>query len=248
MSLANQVAIVTGGSRGIGRAICLALAARGATVVAAARNEGKLQDLADETRRTELPGKVVPRVLDVNDRPAVERFIEQVIGEHKRIDILVNNAGVTRDGLMMSMSDDQFEEVLTTNLKSIFWMTRAASPHMVRARYGRIVNIASVAGVMGNAGQSNYAASKAGVIGFTKSVGKELARRGITCNAVAPGFVTTDMTNVLSDKIKEQVKLVIPCREFGEPEDIAAAVAFLASPEAKYVNGQVLAVDGGLCM
>jgi 3-oxoacyl-[acyl-carrier protein] reductase len=146
------------------------------------------------------------------------------------------------------MEDDQFDDVITTNLRSVFWLTRALSRYMVRARYGRIVNISSVAGVMGNAGQSNYAASKAGVIGFTKSVAKELARRNITCNAVAPGFITTDMTDVLNDKIKETVKQVIPTQSFGDPADIAAAVAFLASPEAKYITGQVLAVDGGLSM
>ncbi|HOW72703.1 MAG TPA: 3-oxoacyl-[acyl-carrier-protein] reductase [Phycisphaerae bacterium] len=248
MSMADQVAIVTGGSRGIGRAICLALAAKSATVLAVARDEGKLADLADEAAKKELPGRVLPRTLDVTNRQAIDQAIDRIAEEFGRVDILVNNAGITRDGLMMNMDDTQFDEVINTNLRSVFWMTRAVAKHMVRCRYGRIINISSVSGIMGNVGQSNYAASKAGVIGFSKTVAKELARRNITCNAVAPGFITTDMTDVLPSKIKDGVKVLIPCQQFGEPEDIAAAVAFLASPEAKYITGQVLAVDGGLSM
>jgi 3-oxoacyl-[acyl-carrier protein] reductase len=248
IGLTNQVAVVTGGSRGIGRAICLALAARGATVLATARDEAKLAALADEVRNSDLAGRILARRLDVADRAAIEPFVESIIGEFQKIDILVNNAGITRDGLLMNMEDDQFEDVLTTNLRAVFWMTRVVSRYMLRARYGRIVNISSVAGITGNAGQSNYAASKAGVIGFTKSVAKEIAKRNITCNVVAPGFVTTDMTDVLNEKIKDTVKQLIPCQKFGEPADIAAAVAFLASPEAKYITGQVLSVDGGLAM
>jgi len=248
MSLAKQTAIVTGGSRGIGRAICLDLVARGATVVAVARNADKLAELADEARKTELPGAIIPRAQNVTDRSAIDGLVDEIAETRKTIDILVNNAGITRDGLLMNMEDDQFDEVLTTNLRSAFWMTRSVSRYMVRARYGRIINISSVAGIMGNVGQSNYAASKAGLIGFTKSVAKELARRGITCNAVAPGFITTDMTDVLSDKIRQDVKQLIPCQRFGEPEDVAAAVTFLASPAAKYITGQVLVVDGGLSM
>jgi 3-oxoacyl-[acyl-carrier protein] reductase len=247
-ALNNQVAIVTGASRGIGRAIALTLAARGATVIATARDEAKLASVAEESRAAGASGRVAPKRLDVADRTAIEPFIEGVIAEFQKIDILVNNAGITRDGLLMNMEDDQFDDVLTTNLRAVFWLTRGVSRYMLRARYGRIVNISSVAGVMGNAGQANYAASKAGVIGFTKSIAKEIAKRNVTCNVIAPGFVTTDMTDVLNDKIKETVKQIIPCQKFGEPADIAAAVAFLASPEAKYITGQVLAVDGGLCM
>lgn len=248
MSLANQVAIVTGGSRGIGRAICLAFARRGATVVAIARSEANLADLLAEAGKNGVPGRIITRALDVCDRSAVDAMVEGVVEALGRIDILVNNAGITRDGLMMNMEDDQFDEVLNVNLRSVFLMTRAVSRHMLRARYGRIINISSISGIMGNAGQSNYAASKAGVIGFSKTVAKELARRNITCNVVAPGFITTDMTDVLPDKIKEAVRPLIPQQQFGEPSDIAAAVVFLASPEAKYVTGQVLAVDGGLSM
>lgn len=248
MSLAQQTAIVTGASRGIGRAIALALAGESATVLAVARSADKLASLVDEAKSAELPGTIVPTTLDVGDRAAIDAFIDATVEKHGKIDILVNNAGITRDGLLMNMEDDQFEDVLTTNLRSVFWLTRATSRYMVRARYGRIVNISSVSGIAGNAGQCNYAASKAGVIGFTKSAAKELAKRNITCNVVAPGFITTDMTDVLPDKIKDSVKTLIPCQKFGEPADIAAAVTFLASPAAKYITGQVLTVDGGMNM
>ncbi len=248
MPLSNQVGVVTGGARGIGRAICLAMAERSATVIAADLNAGGLASVADEAKRSELSGTIVPKTLDVTDRGAVEAFVEWVVEDFGKIDILVNNAGITRDSLLMNMEDEQFDVVLSVNLRSVFLMTRAVSRHMVRARYGRIVNIASVSGMMGNPGQCNYAASKAGVIGFTKTVAKELARRGITANAVAPGFIDTEMTNVLPDKVKESVTQVIPCQKMGEPQDVAAAVMFLASPDAKYVTGQVLLVDGGLNM
>lgn len=246
MSMSNQVAVVTGGARGIGRMICLVLAEKGATVVAADLNAEGLAAVADEAK--DLSGSVVPKTLNVTDRAAVGTFVEQVIEEFGKIDVLVNNAGITRDSLLMNMEDEQFDAVLTVNLRSVFLLTREVIRHMVRARYGRIVNIASVSGIMGNPGQANYAASKAGVIGFTKTVAKELARRNITANAVAPGFIDTDMTKVLSDKVKETVKQVIPCQKMGEPKDVAVAVAFLASPEAAYITGQVLAVDGGLAM
>jgi 3-oxoacyl-[acyl-carrier protein] reductase len=246
--LVDRVAIVTGGSRGIGRAISLALAKGGATVVTCARNSERLSTLSAEAADMRCLGKIVARALDVTDAPRVEKWVEDVAADFGRVDILVNNAGITRDGLVMNMTDEQFDEVLSTNLRSVFLMTRAAAKHMVRARWGRIVNITSISGIMGNGGQSNYAASKAGVIGLTKSVAKELARRGVTCNAVAPGFINTDMTNVLSEKVKEQVRPLIPLQRFGEPEEIAAAVAFLASPAAGYINGHVLVVDGGLHM
>ncbi|MDM8006209.1 MAG: 3-oxoacyl-[acyl-carrier-protein] reductase [Phycisphaerae bacterium] len=248
MSWTEQVAVVTGGARGIGRAICLGLAQQGATVVAADLNIEGAKAVAEEAKANGLPGKIVPKSLNVTDRTAVEAFVEEVIQEFKKISILVNNAGITRDGLLLNMEDEQFDTVINVNLRSVFLMTRTVCRHMMQARYGRIVNIASVSGMMGNAGQANYAASKAGVIGFTKTVAKELARRNITANAVAPGFIDTEMTKVLPDKVKDMVKQLIPCQRMGEPADVAAGVIFLASPQAKYITGQVLVVDGGLNM
>lgn len=248
MVLSNQIAVVTGAARGIGKAIALALAEQGATVVAADLNAEGLAAVAEEAVGKKLAGRIVAKTLNVTDAAAVEQFVDGVISEFRKIDILVNNAGITRDGLIMNMADDQFDIVIDVNLRSVFRLTRAVSRYMVRARYGRIVNIASVSGMMGNAGQANYAASKAGVIGLTKTVAKELGKRGITANAIAPGFIDTDMTKVLPDKLKEGIKQILPLQKLGQPEDVAAAAAFLASPASGYITGQVLPVDGGLNM
>ncbi|MHC4697640.1 MAG: SDR family NAD(P)-dependent oxidoreductase, partial [Planctomycetota bacterium] len=206
----DRIALVTGGSRGIGRAICLALATRGAKVVACARSGGALEELAAEIHKRELAGEIDPRVLDVTDRAAIDPFVNAVIEDHDRIDILVNNAGITNDGVMASMTDDQFDDVLTTNLRSVFWLTRAVCPTMVWRRWGRIVNIGSISGLMGLPGQANYSASKAGLIGLTKALAKELGKRKITCNVLAPGFITTDMISALPDDLKASLKQTIP--------------------------------------
>jgi 3-oxoacyl-[acyl-carrier protein] reductase len=242
----KRVAFVTGGSRGIGAAIVQRLAKDGFHVIAVARSLDKLEAVCNQINSE--GGSAEPMAVDIADAKALATAVEKVADTHGRLDVLVNNAGITRDGLILRMDDEDFDAVIDTNLKSAFVTIRTAARPMMRAKGGRIINISSVAGVAGNAGQTNYAASKAGLIGLSKSVAKELAGKNITCNVVAPGFISTDMTDSLSDQIKDRVKEIIPLRRFGQPQEIASVVAFLAGPDSTYVTGQVIVVDGGMVM
>lgn len=244
--LQNQIAVVTGAGRGIGRAIALKFASEGADVVCVSRTTENSQKVADEIKA--LGRKGWAYAVDVADPKAVSETAEKIITEVGKVDILVNNAGVTRDGLLMRMSDEDWDIVLNTNLRGAFAFTKALYRVFAKQRSGRIINVASVIGKMGNAGQANYAASKAGLIGFTKSISRELAGRGVTVNAIAPGFIETDMTSVLNDDLKKQILSKIPLNSFGQAEDIANAAIYLAGQSGRYVTGQVLTVDGGMVM
>ena len=247
MLLENKIAVVTGAGRGIGRGIALALAREGAMVVV---NYNGSKDRAEEVVRTieEAGGKATAIQCNISDFEAAKEFFANVVKEYGKIDILVNNAGITKDNLIMKMSDEEFQSVIQTNLAGTFHGVKFVTRPMMKQRQGRIINIASASGVIGNMGQANYSASKAGVIGLTKAAAKELASRNITVNAVAPGFVATEMTDVLSDSVKEAAVATIPLGRFGEVEDIAETVVFLASDKAKYITGQVICVDGGIAM
>lgn len=247
MSLQGKTAIVTGGGRGIGRAICLEFAAQGANVVInyAGNSEAAERTAADCEA---LGAKAAIIKADVSKAEDVDAIIALAVEEFGKVDILVNNAGVTKDKLIMAMSEEDFDKVVDTNLKGAFLCMKAASKLMMKQRSGRIINMSSVVGVRGNAGQVNYAASKAGIIGMTKSLAKELAGRNVTVNAIAPGFIDTDMTAVLSDKVKEAILGDIPMKKLGKPEDIAKTAAFFAQDESGYITGQVICVDGGMAM
>ena len=245
LDLSGKVAIVTGASRGIGRGVAVMLASRGAHVVAAARGE----NAASTVEEIEAAGKKAERTtLEVTDSASIDAMISGVLGRHGRIDILVNNAGITRDQLMLRMKRDDWDEVIATNLTPAFVLVQAALKPMLRQRSGRIINISSVVGQTGNAGQANYAASKAGLIGFSKALARELASRNITVNVVAPGLIDTDMTKAITDKAQVDWAAQIPLGRLGTTADVAAAVCFLASDEASYITGQVLAVNGGMYM
>lgn len=245
--LTGKNALVTGAGRGIGKAIALELAAKGAFVIV---NYNGSKEAAEQTvaEIKAAGGDAVAYQCSVSDYEACGAMITALIKEYAHIDILVNNAGITRDGLLMKMSEEDFDAVINTNLKGCFNTIRHMSRYFLKQRAGKIINISSVSGILGNAGQANYSASKAGVIGLTKAVARELASRGINVNAVAPGFVETDMTGTLSDSVKENLKSQIPLGKIGHPQDIAKTVAFLASPDADYITGQVLSVDGGMAI
>lgn len=243
--LENKVALVTGGGRGIGKAIALSLASNGALVVvnycgSKEKAEAVVKEIIDNG------GRAVSYQADIADASSVKSMFDYIISEFKSLDILINNAGITRDNLILKMTEEEFDQVINTNLKGVFSCLKQASKIMLKQKSGRILNISSVSGIHGNPGQVNYSASKAGVIGMTKTLAKELGSRGITVNAIAPGYIKTDMTDVLKDELKDKIAEAVPLRRLGNPEDIAEMAAFLVSPKASYITGQVIEIDGGL--